>query len=187
MSPSLLARCLLAAGAAAGLCQSYAIPFRWNRGPEGRWWESVRRRISRLAGRLDAQAGPRPIAASEYAGSLDLSLHETEALLWADGFIRNPIARLKVRSGTPVAGSWVSRESPLAPLQLHLMLFEGEDGTDVYAHQELSSVNPLCAADHFTGQGQSVAAGVSRARELLPLDSSHAPENPPDGPWNSTS
>jgi len=184
---SLLSRCLLAAGATAGLCQSYLVPFRWNRGPEGRWWELVRRRISRIAGRLDPQAGPRPIAPSEYAGSLDRSLRETEALLWDEGFIRNPIARLKVRDDTPVAGSWVYRESPLAPLQLHLMLFEGEDGTDVYAHEELSSVNPLCAAAHFTGEGQSVAAGVRRARELFALDTSGAADNPPDGPWNATS
>jgi hypothetical protein len=166
------------------LCQSYAIPFRWNCGPEGRWWETVRRRISLIAGRFDPQAGPRPITASEYAGSLDRTLDETEAMLWDEGFIRNPFARLKVRDGTPVAGSWVYRELPLAPLQLHLMLFEGEGGTDIYAHEELSSVNPLCAADHFHGRGQSVAAGVTRAREWLPLDTAGAPENPPDGPWN---
>jgi len=179
-----LSRWLLMTGATAGFLQTYALPTRWNRGPDGRWWEPVRRTLSGFLGRFDGNAGPRPITEAEFAGSLDRSLRETEKRLWEMGFVRNPLARPKTRSGATVDGSWVYRESPLAPRQLHLMLFESDGGTDVYAHAELSSVNPLCAPGHVRGQSQSVGAGVRRTREWLPLDTSEAPENPPDVPWD---
>lgn len=177
---------VLGSGALLGLCQTYAVPFRANRGPKGRWWERLRRIVAGTAGRLDHRAGPRPITRGEYAGVYRGSLAETEAILYSEGFFRNPTARLKTRDGEPEDGSWVYRESPLAPRQLHLMLFERADGhTDIYAHEELSSVNPLCAMAHFTGAGQTVAAGVFRARGLLDLDTSDAPADPPEGAWNT--
>jgi hypothetical protein len=180
-----LKRVILAGGAILGLCQTYAVPLRVNRGPEGRWWERLRRLVAGTATRVDAQAGPREIAAGEYAGVFPGALAETEATLYAEGFFRNPTARLKTRGGEPEDGSWVYRESPLAPRQLHLMLFERADGhTDVYAHEELSSVNPLCAMSHFTGAGQSVGAGVRRARELFDLDTTDAPDATHDLAWN---
>lgn len=183
---SLLEGTVLGAGALLALCQTYAVPLRLNRGPEGRWWERVRRIVAGTAARVDARAGPRPIAPGEYAGVFPAPLGETEAALYSAGFLRNPTARLKTRDGEPEDGSWVYRESPLAPRQLHLMLFERPDGhTDVYAHEELSSVNPLCVMAHFTGAGQSVAAGVFRARELFDLDTTDAPGDPPEGPWNA--
>lgn len=170
----------------AGFLQAYALPWRWNRGPESRWWEHLRRVVSRALGRLSPGAGPRPIAETEYAGSAPASLDETEQLLYERGFVRNPTARLKTRNGVPEDGSWVYRESPLAPRQLHIMLFERGDGdTDFYAHEELSSVHPFCSRAHFDGTGQSVRAGVRRTREWFALDASDAPENPPDGPWNA--
>ena len=182
----ILKRVVLAGGAILGLCQTYAVPLRLNRGPEGRWWESLRRIVAGTAARVDPQAGPREVAPGEYAGVFPASLAETEATLYAAGFLRNPTARLKTRDGAPEDGSWVYRETPLAPRQLHLMLFERPDGhTDVYAHEELSSVNPLCAMSHFTGAGQSVADGVFRARELFDLDTTDAPADPPEGPWNA--
>jgi len=181
-----LRRVVLGGGALLGLWQTYAVPLRVNRGPEGRWWEDLRRLVAGTAARIDVRAGPRPITPGEYAGVFPAPLSETEARLYADGFFRNPTARLKTRDGEPEDGSWVYRETPLAPRQLHLMLFERSDGhTDVYAHEELSSVNPLCAMAHFTGDGQSVAAGVVRARELFDLDTADAPAAPPDGPWNA--
>ncbi|MFW5973905.1 MAG: hypothetical protein ACOCPZ_00810 [Natrialbaceae archaeon] len=181
-----LERVVLGAGALLGLCQTYGLAFRLNRGPEGRWWERVRRLVAGTAARVDVRAGPRPITPGEYAGVFRGSLAETEAVLYSAGFFRNPTARLKTRDGEPEDGSWVYRESPLAPRQLHLMLFERSDGhTDIYAHEELSSVNPLCAMAHFTGSGQSVAAGVFRARELFDLDTAGAPQEPPEGAWNA--
>jgi hypothetical protein len=182
---SWLSSVALSFGATAGLIQTYGIPLRRNQGPESRWWESVRRAIADGLARIDEQAGPRSVVHAEYAGALECSLAETEQWLWDMGFVRNPIARLKTRDGAPEAGSWVYRSSPLSRRQLHLMLFERADGgVDVYAHDELSSVHPLYGPAHFRGEGQSVGAGVRRARRLLPLDTTDAPANPPDEPWN---
>ncbi|MFB6087551.1 MAG: hypothetical protein ABEJ85_03430 [Haloarculaceae archaeon] len=186
-------------GALAGLLVTYALPIRRNVGPEGRWWEALRRRFSRRLGAvLDERAGPRPIAPGEYAGRLDRSLADAETLLWAEGFVRNPLSRLKTRDGDAELGSWAYRESPLARRQVHVMLFPveggdtngGDDRSDtdavaVYAHEEASSVNPFVGAAHFDGAGQDVAAGVARARERLPLDASDATADPPHGPWDA--
>lgn len=172
-------------GATLGFCQAYAVPFSLNRGPAGRWWEPVRQHGSVLLGNsFDEQAGPRPITVGEYAGRLDRSVSETEAMLWEAGFLRNPFARLKTRDGVPEAGSWVYRERPLAHRQLHLMLFAADGGTDIYAHEEPSSVHPGLATAHVDGDGQSLAAGVQRARDWLPLDT--AQTDPPAGPWTES-
>lgn len=180
-----LSTVILSLGATAGFVQSYGLPLRFNRGPESRWWETLRRRISSSLERIDERAGPRPVVEAEFAGTLDRSLSETEQWLWDMGFVRNPIARLKTRNGVPEAGSWVYRDSPLAKRQLHVMLFERADsGIDIYAHEELSSIHPLHGPAHFRGEGQSVGAGVQKARELLPLETAEAPENPPGVPWN---
>lgn len=181
-------RTLLTLGATVGLIQAYALPVRWNRGPEGAWWESIRRWGSRILGHaFDEGAGPRPITVGEYAGSLDRPVDETERLLFEWGFIRNPFARLKTRDGEYEAGSWVYRERPLASRQLHLMLFARADGgTDVYAHEEPSSVHPLRAAVHFDGDGQSLANGVERARGRLPLETAAAPADSPAGAWTES-
>lgn len=158
-------------GAALGLLVTYGLPTRRIVGPEARWQEPVRRRASRVLGSvLDYRAGPREIDDGEYAGRLRMSVAECERLLWAEGFVRNPFSRVKTRGGDPEAGSWVYRESPLAERQLHVMLFPAEDGdTDVYAHDELSSVNPFVGAEHFDGTGQDYERGVALARARLPL------------------
>lgn len=175
-------------GALLGFLQAHALPVRWNRGPESRWWESLRRSVSIVLGRVfDARAGPRPITAGEYAGTLPLSLAETERLLWRAGFVRNPFSRLKRRDGEPELGSWVARDSPLARRQVHVMLFPAPGGVDVYAHEEYSSVHPLVGSSHFDGATQNVAIGVERARERLPLEIERETVDPPAGPWNSPS
>lgn len=180
----LLGSLCLALGAGLGFVQTYALPFGWNRGPGSRWWESLRRATATALAAVDERAGPRPVVHAEFAGTIARSLDETERWLHDIGFVRNPIARLKTRDGTPEAGSWVYRESPLARRQLHLMLFESEDGgIAVYAHEELSSVHPLTGPGHFRGTGQSVGAGVRRARGLLPLDTQGAPDDPPEERW----
>ncbi|MEF8814084.1 MAG: hypothetical protein V5A55_09730 [Halovenus sp.] len=162
---------VLSLGAILGLVQAYVLPVRRNRGPEGRWWEPLRQRASRLLGRrFDEGAGPRSITREEYAGTLPVSVPVAEELLYQRGFVRNPLARLKQRDGTPESGSWVARESPLATRQLHCMLFEVDGGTAVYAHEEFSSVNPLYAPAHFAGIDQRNRAGVERARDRLPLE-----------------
>lgn len=185
---TLLRVSLFRVGAALGFIQAYGVPVALNRGPAGRWWEPLRRRASVLLGELfDGQAGPRPVTVGEYAGRIDSPVRDTEQLLWRCGFQRNPFARLKTREGQPEAGSWVYRERPLADRQLHLMLFPGSDGgTDVYAHEEPSSVNPALAISHVDGDSQSLAAGVERARQLLPVEATDAPGDPPAGPWTAS-
>ena len=178
-------RALTAAGAAVGLLQTYGLPFAWNVGPAGRWWEPVRRATSRALGAvIDSRAGPRPITEGEYAGTYPGDRDEFERLLWAEGFVRNPFSRLKIRDGDPEVGSWVARESPIADRQLHLMLFPGDDGVDVYAHEELSSVNPLVGPAHFDGADQRVALGVELARSRFPLVTARPWVEPPEGAWN---
>lgn len=178
---------VVALGAGLGLGLTYGLAARYNVGPQGRWWESVRRGLSRLGGRVDRRLGPRPITEAEYAGTLDMPPELADEFLWGRGFVRNPFARLKVRDGTPERGSWVYRDSPLAFRQLHLMLFAREDlRTDVYAHEEASSVNPFVAVDHFDGHDQNVAAGVTWARAVLPLEVRRETPDPPAGPWTET-
>lgn len=173
-------------GAGLGWLIIHAPPTRWTMGPRSRWWETLRRVISRLVGRfVDERAGPRPITEAEYAGTLDMSVPAAERLLWDRGFRRNPFARLKTRDGVPERGSWAYWASPLAERQLHLSLFPAEaDGVDVYAHAEPSSVHPFVGADHFSGRGQDVAAGVAAARERLPLEVARETPEPPAGPWS---
>lgn len=182
---ALAMRPLTAAGAAVGLLQTYGLPFAWNVGPGGRWWEPVRRAASRALGVvLDQRAGPRPITEGEYAGTYPGDRDGFERLLWRAGFVRNPFSRLKTRDGDPEVASWVGRESALADRQHHLMLFPGDDGVDVYAHEELSSVNPLRGPAHFDGGDQRVALGVALARERFPLETRRPWVEPPDGAWH---
>ena len=173
-------------GAALGCLATYAPPLRVTMGPGGRPWERLRRLGSRLFGAVfDERAGPRPITYGEYAGRFDGPLAELEYRLWSRGFRRNPLSRLKTRDGTPECGSWAVRESPLADRQVHLMLFrDDDDGVDVYAHEELSSLNPSRGIEHFDGVSMNVAAGVHEARKHLGLDTDGVPSGPPAGHWS---
>lgn len=175
-------------GATVGFVLQYVPPFRWTLGPRSRWWELIRRALSRFFGYVfDRRAGPRPITEHEYAGTIVGPLDAVEGLLWEHGFRRNPLSRLKTRNGAPEAGSWVFRASPLAERQLHLMLFRsGETGVDVYAHSEQSSVNPFVGGGHFRGSAQNVAEGVEEARRRLSLEQYRDTPTPPAGPWSQT-
>lgn len=172
-------------GAGLGWAATYLPPTRWTMGPRSRHWEPLRRTASRVLGRwFDERAGAREITYGEYAGRFEGPLTDLESLLWVRGFRRNPLSRLKTRDGHPEDGSWALRDHALADRQLHLMLFV-DNGVEVYAHEEASSVNPMLGPDHFDGEPMHVAAGVERARDLLPLVTEDAPENPPAGHWRS--
>lgn len=169
---SLCGRCkrlVLWIGAILGFLHAYAVPVYANRGPGGLWWEPIRRRCSHVLGAsFDENAGPRRINEREYVGRLDSPPELVEGVLWRRGLLRNPFARLKTNGGHREIGSWVYRPAPLAKWQVHIMLFEtGSDGTDVYAHMELSNVNPRFAPDHFHGSAQDGEAGVAFAKRLL--------------------
>ena len=53
------------------------------------------------------------------------------------------------------------------------MLFERETDddlqTDVYAHEEYSSLHPLVAYEHYTAMDYDPEAGVERARSIFDL------------------
>ncbi len=182
-----LSRILTGGGAAISWMIQYVPPFAWTMGPAGRWWEPIRRLASRWLGRIDRRLGPRPITEAEYAGTLTRSLDAIEADLAARGCRRNPFSRLKVRDNTAECASWVYRPHPTARQQLHFMLFCHADGIDIYAHAEPSSANPRVGADHVTGTGQNVAAGVAHARRWFSFDHIRATPQPPAGPWSTAS
>lgn len=176
---------IVRAGAALGFVATYAVPTRFNHGPEGRWWETVRRGLSRVFHRVDERMGPRPITEAEYAGTLDMPVVLADEFLWERGFVRNPLSRLKTLDSRPEAGSWVYRERALSTRQIHLMLFETDSArTHVYAHEEASSVNPRVGTDHVDGETQNIATGVEWARRNLPLEVRKETPAPPQGPWS---
>lgn len=90
------------------------------------------------------------------------------------GFTRNFASSLKVTpDGTKAKSSWALRESNfelfpdyLAFRQLHITLVETDEGTDIYAHEEYSSINPLVAWYHIVGKTTSDERGVTQFREI---------------------
>ncbi|SEH15827.1 hypothetical protein SAMN04487967_2262 [Natronorubrum sediminis] len=106
--------------------------------------------------------------AEEYALTTRCSEEHLEDVLEKLGFSRNPIASLKVRmDGNTSEGSWVWRESPLADMQLHIVLHEIENAekVDVYAHWECSWIrHPY---KHYVARGYDAEKGVELARRWL--------------------
>jgi len=69
--------------------------------------------------------------------------------------------------GRTEAASWARRDALLARRQTHVILFEADDGVDIYAHEEPNALNPLTAWRHYRGRGYDPAAGVATVREWL--------------------
>lgn len=104
---------------------------------------------------------------TEYAGTLFLPLDTVETVLTQDlGFQRNASAALEVRIDGDVSdGSWVWRESSLADRQLHVILHGSDDGVEVYAHWEHSSItHPL---KHYRMNDYQPETGVAMIRTWL--------------------
>lgn len=126
-------------------------------GPDADYWEIVRRsflpQLNRLARRNGLGYAAYTLGHSEYLGKTDLSPEEFEHRLASMGFRRMPLAAFKYDpAGNPEIGSWAWRPAVLHPRQLHLILFEGEDGgTRVWGHSEPNALNPLTAASHYLG------------------------------------
>ncbi len=106
--------------------------------------------------------------ADEYALTAHCAEETLESILEELGFSRNPIAALKVRAdGNTSEGSWVWRGSPLADMQLHVVLhaLEGGEGVDVYAHWECSWIrHPY---NHYAARGYDADTGVELVRRLF--------------------
>ncbi|WP_137288514.1 hypothetical protein [Natronorubrum halophilum] len=120
-----------------------------------------------LQGRFDGYAVSHTTA-DEYALTTNCTEATIEEILEELGFSRNPIASLKVRTdGNTSEGSWVWRASPLADMQLHIVLHEVEnaDKVDVYAHWECSWIrHPY---KHYVARGYDAEKGVELARRWL--------------------
>ncbi|MFC6835682.1 hypothetical protein [Halomarina ordinaria] len=152
---------------------AYRVVGRARLGPDADWVERLHREwfpavAAPFQGWLPGTTA-REIEPREFAMTLAAPLEAVEDDLWAAGFRRHPLARVKTRDGVASAGSWVLLDHLLARRQLHVMLFPDEDEgvTHVYAHEEYASLNPLVAYAHYTGHGQSAAAGVARVEALF--------------------
>ena len=102
----------------------------------------------------------------EYVGTLHCTEPEVEELLASVGFSRNLVASLKVRvDGNVADGSWVYRDSLLVDYQLHVILHDGDDGVDVYAHWEYSSIRHPYR--HYLARDYDAEKGVWLTRSVL--------------------
>ncbi|MFC7044355.1 hypothetical protein ACFQH6_02070 [Halobacteriaceae archaeon GCM10025711] len=86
-----------------------------------------------------------------------MSEDRLERHLWRQGLHRNLAAAKKYRyllgSRQWASSSWVYRDRFLAPRQLHVTLFDRQDGdVDCYVHQEPSNVTRPLA--HWRGRNQ---------------------------------
>ncbi len=144
------------------------------RGPEAEFWELVRGTVIPLldkAGRaLDVGYAAYTVGYHEYAGSLEMRPEEAERFLYEHGFRRNPLSAYKtLPDGRKEQGSWVYRKNLLAKRQLHVMTFDRPGGgTDLFAHWELSAINPMTALGHYRGKSYSPKKGEQKLEQLLP-------------------
>lgn len=155
----------------------YALYFklgRSNLGADDDWWEGIRRgvlpQLNRFARRRGFGYAAYHLSPAEYAGRLELPAERVERLLEDTGFERMPLAAFKYApDDRPEVGSWAFREEgPLiAGRQDHVMLFEAEGATDLFAHNEFNAFNPFTATLHYLGIDIDVALGVSRVRQRL--------------------
>jgi len=144
-----------------------------HRGQEATYWNRIRRRLlpglDRLARRLRLGYAAYELDAEEFAGRIDGSVDDVEALLAAHGFERMPLSAWKtLPDGRTEAGSWARRAGPLADRQLHIMLFRADDGTtELYAHEEYNPFHPGHASKHYHCIGHDPAAGTRQVAALL--------------------
>ncbi|UIO98906.1 hypothetical protein Hbl1158_10205 [Halobaculum sp. CBA1158] len=145
-------------------------------GPAADWWETLRRAVLPLLDRVARRRLPGDHFAAyhlperEIVGVIDAPPDRVEAMLFEAGFRRMPLAALKtLPDGRVEVGSWAWRDSPLAELQDHAILFAaaGGDQTLVAAHQEANALNPWTAWDHYRGVGLSAREGERAVRERL--------------------
>jgi len=125
---------------------------------------------------------------AEFVGVVDATPERVERFLWAVGYLWNFAASLKTSpDGVVEYSSWAKRrvqrpglramfeaveripvlgvapeivESIVATRQVHVTLFEREDGrTAVYSHEEPNALNPLLFVAHYTGGARDSLLG----------------------------
>jgi hypothetical protein len=126
-------------------------------GADADFWEVIRRtllpQLNRLARRNGWGYAAYELSEAEFVGNVPASPEVFEKSIEGHGLLRMPLAAFKYApDGRPEVGSWAWRSSLLARLQLHIIIFEAEDGTtDVYGHIEFNAYNPATALLHYTG------------------------------------
>jgi len=143
-----------------------------HKGARADWWNYGRRLLLPLLNRLARRHGlgyaGYDLPEEEFVGRVDATVDEVEIGLDDVGFERMPLAALKeTADGRVERGSWAFREGPLADRQLHVMLFVGDGGTDIYAHDEYNAFHPRYALRHYRGVGLDAEVGEQRLREML--------------------
>jgi hypothetical protein len=139
-------------------------------GPPADFWELIRRYGLPLLGKRlpDRIYTTGNVTESQFVVRTDKSPEQVEEVLWANGYKRMPLAAFKsLPDGRKSVGSWAYRDGPLSDKQLHITLFEAENGTGVYAHLEPSAINPLTAYAHFASDEVDARAGVEAAQKQL--------------------
>jgi|AntDeeMetagen285_2_1112576.scaffolds.fasta_scaffold11350_1 hypothetical protein len=106
---------------------------------------------------------------AELVAEVDASVEAVGAQLAREGYTRMPLSALKRDHTADLieAASWSTRESLFAPDQTHVMLFETDEGTRVYAHHERNAYAPRYAYEHYRGIGQDFEKGKRLARADL--------------------
>ena len=166
---------ILAAVVATVALLAYYYAPDWVFGPEARLWNPLRRVLVPIIDQLldehggdDLDYATYELDNSEHAARVEASVEEVGEALAGVGYHRMPLAALKtLPDGRVEAASWARRDALLARRQTHVMLFEADDGVDIYAHEEPNALNPLTAWRHYRGRGYDPAAGVATVREWL--------------------
>lgn len=110
-----------------------------------------------------------PLDEAEHVGDLPVSVEAIGEHLADAGYTRMPLSALKLdHTGEYLeAASWSHRESLFAPHQTHVMLFDTDEETRVYAHHEYNAYSPQYAYEHYRGIGMDYEKGKTNARAVL--------------------
>lgn len=151
---------------------------------ENKYWNELRRKLltssSSQIREETSFAVTTPAHDYEHVATLnkDVTSQDVAKALESRGYVQGVLSALKYRPPTnePMAddtyyeiGSMVHRESKsdllsdsLALRQVHTFWFETDEGIEVYAHEEYSSLNPLVAWMHYRAITQNAQKGIDR-------------------------
>lgn len=151
---------------------------------ENKYWNALRKVVLSSGDSIVRQktnfAVTNPARNFEQVATLEESVDTMQLAqgLESQGYVQGVLSGLKYRppqsdpnSGVVSyeSGSMVHRESKsdvlpdaLATRQVHTFWFETENGIEVYAHEEYSSLNPLVAWMHYRAVTQNAEKGIDR-------------------------
>lgn len=142
------------------------------------WMNRLRRSLLPIFHRIGQSIGDlyavRPVGQKEFAMLLGLGPDLTEKRLEKLGLEPNIASSLKeTEDGRFEVGSFAYRESihPLIPnflaiRQIHVMVFNAQEGTELYVHGEYSSILPIVGLLHYRGITYSDTEGIEKFTEM---------------------